>query len=127
MDQRVSYDSLRGRSACEERPIKFPDGASFELSPDVLENRLLFCRQHDAGGITIEAVDDTRLPATPSYAEQLGPDIAELSFCAGVSQMQANDSAESMLSRADEAQYLAKATGKGHTRTQEELSPAAAD
>lgn len=65
--------------------------------------------------------------ALEAYAEQLGPDIAELSFCAGVSQMQANDSAESMLSRADEAQYLAKATGKGHTRTQEELSPLAAD
>lgn len=61
--------------------------------------------------------------ALEAYTKHLGTDIAELSFCAGVSQMQANDSAESMVSRADEAQYLAKATGKGHTRTQEELTP----
>ena len=57
-----------------------------------------------------------------AYGMQLGPAVPMLSFCAGVSQLHADDSTiDDILSRADEAQYLAKGTGPGHTRSEREL------
>lgn len=61
--------------------------------------------------------------ALHAYSEQLGPEVPSLTFCAGLSQLRSTDtSIEAMLQRADEAQYLAKETGKDHTRTQRELA-----
>lgn len=64
-----------------------------------------------------------------SYGHQLGPMVPQLTFCAGASQLAPNDATvDDMLSRADQAMYLAKDTGKAHTRTQRELpEPAAVD
>lgn len=60
--------------------------------------------------------------ALHAYSEQLGPEVPALTFCAGLSQLRPTDqSIETMLQRADEAQYLAKETGKDHTRTQREI------
>jgi diguanylate cyclase (GGDEF)-like protein len=60
--------------------------------------------------------------ALTSYGQQLGPAVPVLSFCAGVSQLHADDTTiDDILSRADEAQYLAKGTGPGHTRSEREL------
>lgn len=53
-----------------------------------------------------------------SLEETLPP----LTFCAGVSQRHESDqSVDDMLARADGAQYLAKATGKAHTRVESEI------
>lgn len=67
--------------------------------------------------------------ALASYGQQLGPMVPQLTFCAGASQIAAGDATvDDMLSRADQAMYLAKDTGKAHTRTQRELpQPAAVD
>jgi diguanylate cyclase (GGDEF)-like protein len=67
--------------------------------------------------------------ALASYGHQLGPMVPQLTFCAGASQIAASDATvDDMLSRADQAMYLAKDTGKAHTRTQRELpQPAAVD
>ncbi len=57
-----------------------------------------------------------------AYGQQLGPAVPMLSFCAGVSQLHPDNSTiDDILSRADEAQYLAKGTGPGHTRSEREL------
>lgn len=60
--------------------------------------------------------------ALTAYGQQLGPAVPVLSFCAGVSQLHPDDSTiDDILSRADEAQYLAKDAGPGHTRSEKEL------
>jgi diguanylate cyclase (GGDEF)-like protein len=60
--------------------------------------------------------------ALNAYGLQLGPAVPMLSFCAGVGQLRPDDSTiDDILSRADEAQYLAKGTGPGHTRSEKEL------
>jgi diguanylate cyclase (GGDEF)-like protein len=60
--------------------------------------------------------------ALTAYGQQLGPAVPVLSFCAGVSQLRQEDATiDDILSRADEAQYLAKGTGPGHTRSEKEL------
>jgi diguanylate cyclase (GGDEF)-like protein len=60
--------------------------------------------------------------ALTAYSQQLGPAVPALSFCAGVSQLRQDDATiDDILSRADEAQYLAKGTGPGHTRSEKEL------
>ncbi len=59
--------------------------------------------------------------ALSALTDRMRPAVSELDFCAGVSQMRSDDSAQSILGRADESQYLAKAKGKGHTRTEEDL------
>jgi diguanylate cyclase (GGDEF)-like protein len=61
--------------------------------------------------------------ALAAYSHQLGPAVPGLTFCAGLSQLHESDrSIDDILSRADDAQYLAKATGKAHTRTESELA-----
>ncbi|MBN1264230.1 MAG: GGDEF domain-containing protein [Anaerolineales bacterium] len=48
--------------------------------------------------------------------------IPPLTFCSGVSTLHPEDnSIDDMLSRADDAQYLAKTTGKAHTRLETEI------
>jgi diguanylate cyclase (GGDEF)-like protein len=65
--------------------------------------------------------------ALASYSQQLGPAVPVLSFCAGASSLlEADTSVDDVLARADQAQYLAKDTGKAHTRTQRELPVPAA-
>jgi diguanylate cyclase (GGDEF)-like protein len=65
--------------------------------------------------------------ALASYSQQLGPTVPPLNFCAGASSLLESDtSVDDMLARADQAQYLAKDTGKAHTRTQRELPELAA-
>jgi diguanylate cyclase (GGDEF)-like protein len=60
--------------------------------------------------------------ALTAYGQQLGPAVPVLSFCAGVSQLHPGDSTiDDILSRADEAQYVAKGSGPGHTRSEKEL------
>ena len=60
--------------------------------------------------------------ALAAYGQQLGPAVPTLSFCAGVGQLRQEDATiDDILSRADEAQYLAKGTGPGHTRSEKEL------
>ncbi len=60
--------------------------------------------------------------ALAAYSEQLGPEVPSLSFCAGISRLRPEDNdIEDILRRADDAQYLAKATGKNHTRTERDL------
>jgi diguanylate cyclase (GGDEF)-like protein len=58
--------------------------------------------------------------ALNAFSGRMEP-ISALDFCAGVSQMHEGDDGEAILSRADDAQYLAKGKGKGQTRTEEEL------
>lgn len=59
-----------------------------------------------------------------AYSQQLGPAVPPLTFCAGVAQLRETDTTiDDILARADEAQYLAKATGKGHTRSEQEIAP----
>lgn len=60
--------------------------------------------------------------ALSAYGHQIKRPIAPLSFCSGVSALKPGDeSIDDLLSRADAAQYLAKTTGKAHTRTENEL------
>ena len=57
-----------------------------------------------------------------AYAAQFGAALPSLTFCAGIAQLRQDDSTlDDILGRADKAQYLAKTTGKDHTRTQAEL------
>lgn len=59
-----------------------------------------------------------------AYSQQLGAAVPPLTFCAGVAQLRETDTTiDDILARADEAQYLAKATGKGHTRSELEIAP----
>jgi diguanylate cyclase (GGDEF)-like protein len=61
--------------------------------------------------------------ALAAYAGQYGAGLPPLTFCAGIAQLRHEDATvDDMLARADGAQYLAKATGKDHTRTQSELA-----
>jgi diguanylate cyclase (GGDEF)-like protein len=63
--------------------------------------------------------------ALAAYGQQLGPAVPPLTFCAGAAQLHEDDATiDDILARADEAQYLAKATGKAHTRAEYELSRA---
>jgi diguanylate cyclase (GGDEF)-like protein len=58
-----------------------------------------------------------------SRRTSLETSLPPLTFCAGVSQRHDRDqSIDDMLARADGAQYLAKATGKAHTRVESEIS-----
>lgn len=60
--------------------------------------------------------------ALASYSRQMDADIPALSFCAGVSQVNPDDqSIEDMLKRADDAQYMAKASGKSKTMTEADI------
>lgn len=60
--------------------------------------------------------------ALTSYSAQLDPQVPPLTFCSGISFMHPDDqSIDDMLSRADDAQYLAKKTGKAHTRLETEI------
>jgi len=60
--------------------------------------------------------------ALASYCAQLEGTIPALTFCSGVSTLHAEDeSIDDLLSRADQAMYLAKATGKAHTRLETEI------
>ncbi|MFP3853468.1 MAG: GGDEF domain-containing protein [Anaerolineales bacterium] len=59
-----------------------------------------------------------------ALGQRLGEDVPDLTFCAGISQLQEDDdNIEDILRRADDAQYLAKATGKDQARTQMDLNP----
>lgn len=59
-----------------------------------------------------------------AYSQQLGPAVPPLTFCAGIAQLrEADTTIDDILARADEAQYLAKGTGKGHTRSEQEIVP----
>jgi len=59
-----------------------------------------------------------------AYSQQLGPAVPPMTFCAGVAQLRESDTTiDDILARADEAQYLAKATGKAHTRSELEIAP----
>jgi diguanylate cyclase (GGDEF)-like protein len=60
--------------------------------------------------------------ALAAYVHQFGAALPTLTFCAGVAQLRESDTTiDDILGRADEAQYMAKTTGKDHTRTQTEL------
>ena len=57
--------------------------------------------------------------ALAAYVHQFGGALPGLTFCAGVAQLRESDSTiDDILARADDAQYVAKANGKDHTRTQ---------
>ncbi len=60
--------------------------------------------------------------ALSAYSAQLKRGVPPLTFCSGVSVLHHDDqSIDDMLSRADDAQYLAKRTGKAHTRLETEV------
>lgn len=60
--------------------------------------------------------------ALAAYSRQMDDSIPTLSFCAGVSEIRTKDETiDPMLRRADEAQYLAKASGKALTMTQDDI------
>ncbi|MGA9533022.1 MAG: diguanylate cyclase [Anaerolineales bacterium] len=60
--------------------------------------------------------------ALSAFSERLGPEVPKLSFCGGISNLSPDDeSIEALLRRADEAQYLAKATGKGKIQNEEDV------
>lgn len=60
--------------------------------------------------------------ALAAYSRQLEADIPPLSFCAGVSQVNPEDeSIEDILKRADDAQYIAKESGKAKTMTEADI------
>ncbi|HET7012244.1 MAG TPA: GGDEF domain-containing protein [Anaerolineales bacterium] len=64
--------------------------------------------------------------AVAAYAAQFGAALPSLTFCAGIARLRPGDTTiDDVLARADEAQYLAKSTGKDHTRSEDELTPAA--
>ena len=59
-----------------------------------------------------------------AVSKRMGEDVPELTFCAGISQVvEEDENIEDILRRADDAQYLAKGTGKDHARTQNDLNP----
>jgi diguanylate cyclase (GGDEF)-like protein len=60
--------------------------------------------------------------ALSAFSERLGPEVPHLSFCGGISTLSPDDETlEALLRRADEAQYLAKATGKAKVHTEQDL------
>lgn len=60
--------------------------------------------------------------ALVAYGQQLSPIVPPLTFCGGVSYLRDTDtSIDDMLARADNAQYLAKESGKDDTRTELDL------
>jgi diguanylate cyclase (GGDEF)-like protein len=74
-----------------------------------------------------EAEEVTRKLRRALYAlgQRMGTDVPNLTFCAGISQLtQDDEDIEDMLRRADDAQYLAKATGKDQALTQADLDAA---
>jgi diguanylate cyclase (GGDEF)-like protein len=63
--------------------------------------------------------------ALSSYSQHLGPAVTPLSFCAGVSQIRESDSSvDDLLSRADQALYLAKGLQPGSTATEKAFDEA---
>jgi len=63
-----------------------------------------------------------QLNNSPQTSSEFDGEIPPLTFCSGVSTIHPNDeSIDDMLSRADDAQYLAKTTGKAHTRLETEI------
>lgn len=61
--------------------------------------------------------------ALVAYGQQLSPVVPPLTFCGGVSYLRDKDtSIDDMLARADNAQYLAKESGKDDTRTELDLA-----
>jgi diguanylate cyclase (GGDEF)-like protein len=63
--------------------------------------------------------------ALTAYGGQLSPSLPSLTLSIGVGQISEDDEAiEDILSRADQAQYLAKSSGKALTRTQQDLRAA---
>lgn len=55
-------------------------------------------------------------------SKRLGPAVPTLSFCAGISQVRdKDDTFDALLSRADDAQYMAKTSGAGLTRSQVDI------
>jgi diguanylate cyclase (GGDEF)-like protein len=62
--------------------------------------------------------------ALAAYSRQLSPALPPLTLSVGIGEIGEQDEAiEDILARADKAQYLAKASGKDATRTQEDLKP----
>lgn len=60
--------------------------------------------------------------ALAAYSRQLSPALTPLTLSVGIGEISEHDEAiEDILARADKAQYLAKASGKDATRTQEDL------
>ena len=71
-----------------------------------------------------EHVAEKLRKALAAYGSQLSPSLPSLTLSVGVGQIDEEDDAiEDILSRADKAQYLAKAAGRSLTRTQEDLKP----
>jgi diguanylate cyclase (GGDEF)-like protein len=62
--------------------------------------------------------------ALAAYSRQLSPALPPITLSVGIGEIGEQDEAiEDILARADKAQYLAKASGKDATRTQEDLKP----
>jgi diguanylate cyclase (GGDEF)-like protein len=60
-----------------------------------------------------------------AYGQQLSPVVPTLTFCGGVSHLRESDtSIDDMLARADNAQYMAKESGKDATRTERDFERA---
>jgi diguanylate cyclase (GGDEF)-like protein len=71
-----------------------------------------------------EHVAEKLRKALAAYGSQLSPSLPSLTLSVGVGQIDEEDDAiEDILARADKAQYLAKASGRSLTRTQEDLEP----
>lgn len=61
--------------------------------------------------------------ALEAFSNSLGGAVPTLTFCAGAAQMRPGDAGiDELLARADQAQYKAKAAGRGQIRTQMEVS-----
>jgi diguanylate cyclase (GGDEF)-like protein len=70
-------------------------------------------------------VADKLRRALSAFSERLGSDVPRLSFCAGISTLNAEDDTfEPLLRRADDAQYLAKARGKDRVHTEDDVRAA---
>jgi diguanylate cyclase (GGDEF)-like protein len=58
-----------------------------------------------------------------AFSSNLGPSMPRITFCAGIAQMREDDEGiDDMLARADQAQYLAKTSGKAQVRSQADVS-----
>jgi diguanylate cyclase (GGDEF)-like protein len=67
-------------------------------------------------------VTDKLRKAIKAYGNQLNPVLPGLTFCSGIGSLRNNDtSIDDILSRADQAQSLAKSAGKDQTRTELDL------
>ncbi len=72
-----------------------------------------------------EYVVDKLRRSLAAYGNQLSPAVPPLTLSIGVGEISDGDEAiEDILARADKAQYLAKASGRALTRTQEDLRSA---